>query len=522
MAGTLNPAVPDRTPILVGVGQAVDRLDAPGYRALSPYDLAAQACAEACADALSLQALRAEIDTIASTRTFDASRPVPPPFGISTNHPRSIARRLGMGPQRAILEQVGGDSPQRLVNELCARIAEGEVGVALVTGSEAISTARHMQQQGTLLNWAEQVAGSLDDRGAGSSLPAAQRRQRLVGAPTVYAVLESARRARLGLSRADYAAQMGALFAPFTGVAARNPYACSAQPSRTAEELVTVGPRNRMVADPYPLRLVSRDQVNQGAALLLTSVGNARRLGIARERWVFLHGCSALAERPVLERADLGTSPAARMAVRAALAQAGATVPQIDLFDFYSCFPIAVSNVACDALGLAADDARGLTVTGGLPYFGGPGNSYSLHAIAEMAQRLRARPGALGLVGANGGHLSKYAAGVYSTTPRAWQAPDDAPLQQRIDAEPAPPFAEKVAGPARIEGYTVVHQQGQPTHAIVVGRLLQGGQRVLATTAVGDTATPQAMHDLDPLARRVRVRWQDGLQIFQLDPQGCA
>ena len=90
---------------------------------------------------------------------------------------------------------------------------------------------------------------------------------------------------------------------------------------------------------------------------------------------------------------DLGASPAAQRVADQALAYAGVTVGDIDHFDFYSCFPIAVSNTACDGLGLAHDDPRGLTVTGGLPFFGGPGNNYSMHAIATVLEKLRADPG---------------------------------------------------------------------------------------------------------------------------------
>ena len=93
------------------------------------------------------------------------------------------------------------------------------------------------------------------------------------------------------------------------------------------------------------------------------------------------------------------------------------SLSDIDLFDLYSCFPIAVFNIL-DGLGLAADDPRPLTVAGGLPFFGGAGNNYSMHAIAMMVRGLRKRRGAKGLVGANGGFLSKYSVGVYSTDGR--------------------------------------------------------------------------------------------------------
>ena len=52
---------------------------------------------------------------------------------------------------------------------------------------------------------------------------------------------------------------MGDLFAPFTDVAAANPYSSSQVQPMTAEELITVGDRNRMIADPYPQRLMARD-----------------------------------------------------------------------------------------------------------------------------------------------------------------------------------------------------------------------------------------------------------------------
>ena len=93
---------------------------------------------------------------------------------------------------------------------------------------------------------------------------------------------------------------------------------------------------------------------------------------------------------------------------------AGIGVDDVATFDLYSCFPFPVF-VICEALGIDGDDPRGLTLTGGLPYFGGPGNSYSLHAIAETVAEMRDKPGQFGFVGANGGVMSKYSVGIYST-----------------------------------------------------------------------------------------------------------
>ena len=94
--------------------------------------------------------------------------------------------------------------------------------------------------------------------------------------------------------------------------------------------------------------------------------------------------------------------------------------------------------LAAEALGVDWRHTR-CTVTGGLPFFGGAGNNYSMHAIATMVERLRASPGEFGLILANGGFLSKEAAGIYSTEPAEnWRPRRDDAGQQEIDEAPAP------------------------------------------------------------------------------------
>src|SRR5690606_28622710 len=140
-------------------------------------------------------------------------------------------------------------------------------------------------------------------------------------------------------------------------------------------------------------------------------------------------------------------------------------------------------------LGLDIDDPRGLTLTGGLPFFGGPGNNYSMHAIAEAVARVRANPGKYALVGANGGFLSTHAVGVYSTKPAEWKNCDSAPLQQQVNKLPTPAFTYEPNGWATIESYTVVYGKEAPQTGIVVGRLLETGERFLASTQEGDLDT---------------------------------
>src|SRR5207253_1302535 len=100
----------------------------------------------------------------------------------------------------------------------------------------------------------------------------------------------------------------------------------------------------------------------------------------------------------------------------ALLESAGLTIDRLAHLDRYSCFPIAPRLTAA-MLGIPLDDPRPLTVTGGLPWFGGPGNNYATHAIVALVERLRAARDAFGLVHANGWHLTKHALGIYGGAP---------------------------------------------------------------------------------------------------------
>lgn len=503
----------DNTPILIGVGEASERIDAPGYAAMSPVELASNAARQALRDALSVEKLAPEIDLIASIRQFEISGPgAVAPFGCSNNFPRSVAKRLGANPARAVLEVVGGQGPQHLVNELTQDIANGKIGMALICGSEAISTVRHLTSQNEKRDWSENVEGVLEDRGyALDGLLTPELIKHGARTPIqVYAMFENARRAKLGLNRADYALEMGKLFAPFTEVAAKNPHAMS-QEAHSAEELATVTAKNRLVADPFPRRVVARDQANQGAAVLMTSVGKARALGVPEEKWVYLHGGADARERVIMEREDLACGPASVAAIRRAMTVADLGREKISIIDLYSCFPIAVFNIL-DALAIDPQDPRGFTVTGGLPFFGGAGNNYSMHAIASMVHRLRAAPGQFGLVAANGGFLSKYSVGIYSTKPSQWKGFDSKALQAEIDGWAVPPIDPHPTGRGRIETYTIDYQSAQP-RALVIGRTPANSRFV---ARADDLALVQNMIDHDPTHATIEVAQNEkGCAVIQ-------
>ena len=185
----------------------------------------------------------------------------------------------------------------------------------------------------------------------------------------------------------------------------------------------------------------------------------------------------------------------------------------MDYLDIYSCFPSAV-QIACDELGIAHDDARGLTITGGLPYFGGPGNNYVMHSIATMMDVLRSNPGKFGMLNANGWFITKHSIGIYSTTPIEgdWQRKQPADYQQAILDDTHPPFTESPDGQGTIETYTVLHGRKGVERALVIG-LLDDGTRFIAETP-DDEKTLRQMMDREMLGMSGTVTTGEQKNLF--------
>lgn len=159
-------AVDPRTPVIVGVGQFMERIDDPGYRGMSGVDLATAAAQAALADTgADATTVAKAIDTVFGLRQFEISGPMPATLGKSNNYPRSVMNRLGGDPARVVLEPVGGQSPQKLVTEAGNAIIAGDADVVMIMGSEPGSTAKYFSKRDDKPDFTEHVDGQLEDRG---------------------------------------------------------------------------------------------------------------------------------------------------------------------------------------------------------------------------------------------------------------------------------------------------------------------------------------------------------------------
>lgn len=487
-------------PVLIGVGQASRRPPAP---LTSPQELLRAAATQALQDTYAPAAVAQAVDAVLVVRTMLDSVPgAPQPLGRCANPPGTLSADLGLKAAVQAYSVVGGDQPQALVAEAAERVTSGDARAVLIAGAEATASLKQALKGVDAPDWSRSVEATFEDRGLGPSLISPHELRHGWGAPVdTYPVFEHALRSRLDLSPADWRTRTARLWSRFSDVAATHRHAAFPQP-RSPDFLGSESADNYRLADPYLKWDVAQDAVDQGAAVIVTSAGEAQALGVPASRWVYLHAHAAAVDAHVIDRADLSRSRIVDATLATAFARAGTGPDAVRHWDLYSCFP-SVVLLAMEALGLAPDGPAP-TVTGGLPFFGGPGNTYSLHAIATMVDRLRAEPDATGAVLANGGYLSKAAVGIYSARPGSpWRAEAIAPTGAGSPGLAAAP-AE-----ARLLAWSIGWTKGAPTRGWTLGECADG-RRILGRVRSDDLARIADMFDqADPLGRPVRFA-QDG------------
>lgn len=482
-------------PVLVGVGQLLQRCDEP-RAAAEPLAMMESALQRAGEDAAAPKLL-ARASAIYVTRGMWR-------YG---DPGRALAQRLGASPAESVGTPYGGNFAQACVIDAARAIAAGRRDVVLVVGAENGRTQGQAQRQGVAL--AETEAPGAPDRKVADDKAIfhdAELARGMNSASDVFAVIDAALRFARGESLAEHARDAAELWARLNAVARGNPHAWIREPF-TAAQIGTASPDNPMISFPYTRLLNANARVDMAAAVILCSLETARAAGVPDEKLVYLHAATEANDTNFLSnRLELHRSPALRLAGARALELAGRGVESIDHFDLYSCFPAAV-RVAAAELGVPHD--RTPSVTGGLTFGGGPINSYTLHAVARMAEVVRAAPGSIGLVHGNGGWLAKHAVALYSTEPpRAGFRYES--LQAEVDALPQREALVDWDGAVTIEGYTVAHRSGAPrlAHAAC---LTDDGRRTWAT--LDDPAVLAAMMREEFCGRRGRVNGTGGLRV---------
>jgi acetyl-CoA C-acetyltransferase len=481
----------DRTPVVVATGQSIER-----DSTVSPVELAVRAAEVALGRTGRLRSL---VDLVSMVNVFS---------GAGTAPATRLAHGLGLRSARTEVTTIGGNTPQWLVSRAATLVAASQAEAVLIAGAETQRSLRILRARGSPASpvvsrsGLEHLLRGRPDPGTceaeedrldpdpivGDDRPGAGPRELEAGLAVpvnVYALFESVIAHRAGRTFAEHRSALGELMAPFTRVAAQHPFAWF--PKAWAPcELARICPENRLVSEPYPKRMCAMLGVDQGAAVVVTSLEAARAAGIADRAIFCWSGAQASDVWFPSARPDPGRSQGIKAAASAALDASRIGIDEVTAIDLYSCFPCVV-EMAASALGIDEHDERGLTVTGGLPYFGGPGNNYTLHAIATMVDLLRDR-GGIGLVTGLGWYATKHSVGVYGVrpNPNGWQEGDTTDAQRLIDASAvvvadAAEVTSDGAQEATVIASTVSNGlDGEPISAPVIARLDDGRHVALA------------------------------------------
>ena len=387
---------------------------------------------------------------------------------------------LGISPAQVIqAPSADGDSPVRHLNDAANAIATGQAQVCLLVGGEAVRTAARRSA----------AAGINKPLFAGSAATATPLRRRygLITPAEIYPLYENAARAAWGQSLAEGQAETGEIWSRLSQVAATANSAWIRQP-RTPNEIIEITADNRLLAFPFTKLMVANPMVNQGAALIVTSLAKALAAGIDKNRIVYIGaGASAHEDSEPLARAEWTGTPAMRVALKKVMELNRLEPENLDHVELYSCFP-CVPKMARRELGLPAK--RPLTSHGGLTFGGGPIGNYMTHATCAMVRNLR-ESGEYGLLYGNGGHCTHNHAIVLARHPVAGvRFPQDYHFDTEADAMRGciPSVGDTYEGPATIETYTVFYgRDGAPEYGVVLVRN-PAGDRVICRIDAEDAA----------------------------------
>lgn len=463
----------ERIPVIIGVGQINDRPEDPD-NGLDPLGLMVAALKRAEAD--SGITLLSKLDSVAVVDQIS--------FRDLNPLDHKLADALRASPSVCYQSEAPhGDTPIRLLNEAANRIGAGEIKLAAVAGAEALRTiagrlAKHATPQSDVFEGVRKEA---------KREPGYAQQHGLNAPVDVYPLYENAGRASYGQTLAEAQQESGEIWSRFSQIAAGNEGAWIRKPL-SPEDIITSNEKNRPLAFPYNKLMVANSSVNQGAGFIVASLAEARRLGIAEDKLIYVGmGAAAKEAYSFLQRDRYDRSVSMETSIRHTLELNKMSGADFDFVELYSCFP-CVPKMARRILGWPVE--KPATVFGGLTFGGGPIANYMSHAVVSMVDKLR-HEGTNGFLFANGGFATDNHCIVLSNKPvAAAHFPQNFDYQAEADAarEAVPELDKDYVGTGTVETYTVFYgRDGSPKGGVVVART-PAGERTLAHVNVTDDA----------------------------------
>jgi acetyl-CoA C-acetyltransferase len=353
---------------------------------------------------------------------------------------------------------------QNLINEACLKIENGEINAAIILGGEA-----RYKQLRSIIEKKEYSETKLDENPdfyikAKEDLYGDEELKEL-GAMAVgyYASMETAIRKNDDETIEEHQNNIASMYEEFSKVASNNEDAWLDHPY-SREEILVISKKNKMLAYPYNKLHCTSWNVNQSAALIICSEELANKLEIDNNKRVYPISSSennhmiAIQQRPKLFE-SLGMIYAAK-SINKMMKKLDI---RLDAYDLYSCFPAAVKMFS-KSLELGSEIPK--TITGSMPYAGGPLNSFVIHSTVKMIQKIRALEVRHGLVTGVSGMMTKQSFCVWGKEYQKQFIFDDVTERAKLDENPVE-LSNIAEGEGEIIGYTIIQGSDNAPKAVL-------------------------------------------------------
>ena len=353
---------------------------------------------------------------------------------------------------------------QNLINEACLKIENGEINASIILGGEA-----RYKQLRSVIEKKEYFETKLDENPdfyikAKEDLYGDGELEEL-GAMAVgyYATMETALRKNDNENIEEHQNNIASMYEEFSKVASNNEDAWLDHPY-SKKEILETSKKNKMLAYPYNKLHCTSWNVNQSAALIICSEELADKLEIDNKKRVYPISSSennhmiAIQQRPKLYE-SIGMIYAAK-SINKMMEKLDI---RLDAYDLYSCFPAAVKMFS-KSLELGSEIPK--TITGSMPYAGGPLNSFVIHSTVKMIQKIRALEVRHGLVTGVSGMMTKQSFCVWGKEYQEQFIFDDVTERAKLDESPVE-LSNIAEGEGEIIGYTIIEGSENAPKAVL-------------------------------------------------------
>ena len=450
----------ERIPVIIGIGEYTERPQSL-EESLEPRDMMAKA----------LDLANKDCGENALTQ-IDKLNVIMPMSWKYSDLPAELCKTLGISPKQAELGPSGGQLPLHYLHDAARDIAEGRSDMAAIVGGEAQYSLVSAQRAGQMPPWSPFAAGGPNWADAPGAIHPLSMSMGLYLPLNIYPLFEAATAAHWGQTPAQADKETAEILSQSSAIAVPNPYSWGPV-GMSGEDIATPTPKNRIVSWPYTKSMVASMNVNQSAAIIVTSLAKAREMGVSEDQCVFItEGAGANEPADFLARENYYESPAQEAVLKTLKTEQS----PIEAAELYSCFPV-VPKMARRILGRST--AQASTVTGGMSFFGAPLNNYMTHAACAMVRMIRAgEPG--GLLYGQGEFVTKHYSLRLSKTPQNIETlfiHDDTQAIADASRGSVPEILAGAEGAATVESFAIPsNRDGEPSHAVIMARMESGGR----------------------------------------------